>query len=66
MEISRPSRVFALGPIYLLALVTVLVQAAHIGVPVAAGGLAALGVAPVLWTSAALLVTSSYLTRSKR
>jgi MFS family permease len=34
----------------------------HIGVPVAAGGLAALGLAPVFWTSAVLLVTSSYLT----
>ena len=38
----------------------------HIGVPVAAGGLAAaLGVAPVFWTSAALLVTSGYLTRRR-
>jgi MFS family permease len=35
----------------------------HIGVPVAAGGLAAFGVAPVFWTSAALLMTSGYLTR---
>jgi MFS family permease len=36
----------------------------HIGVPVTAGGLAAaLGVAPVFWTSAALLVASGYLTR---
>jgi predicted MFS family arabinose efflux permease len=39
----------------------------HIGVPVAAGGLAsALGLGPVFWTSAALLVTSSYLTHRKR
>jgi len=36
----------------------------HIGVPVTAGTLAAaLGVAPVFWTSAALLATSGYLTR---
>lgn len=36
----------------------------HIGVPVAAGGLAAaLGAAPVFWTSAALLAVSGYLTR---
>ena len=36
----------------------------HIGVPVAAGGLAAaLGVAPVFWTSAALLAIAGYLTR---
>jgi MFS family permease len=36
----------------------------HIGVPVAAGGLAAaIGVAPVFWTSAALLAVSGYLTR---
>lgn len=36
----------------------------HIGVPIAAGGLAAiLGVAPVFWTSAALLLTSGVLTR---
>ena len=36
----------------------------HIGVPVAAGGLAAaIGVAPVFWTSAALLVVSGYLAR---
>jgi MFS family permease len=34
----------------------------HIGVPVAAGALAALGLGPVFWTSAVLLVTSSYLT----
>jgi MFS family permease len=36
----------------------------HIGVPVAAGGLAALGLGPVFWTSAVLLVTSSYLTHT--
>lgn len=36
----------------------------HIAVPIAAGGLAAaLGAAPVFWTSAALLAVSSYLTR---
>lgn len=36
----------------------------HIGVPVAAGALAAaIGVAPVFWTSAALLVVSGVLTR---
>ena len=36
----------------------------HIGVPIAAGSLAgALGVAPVFWTSAALLAVSGYLTR---
>ncbi len=36
----------------------------HIGVPVAAGGLAtALGVGPVFWTSAALLTAAGYLTR---
>jgi hypothetical protein len=36
----------------------------HIGVPVAAGSLAvALGVAPVFWTSAALLAAGGYLTR---
>jgi MFS family permease len=36
----------------------------HIGVPVTAGGLAAaLGVGPVFWTSAVLLVVSGYLTR---
>ena len=38
----------------------------HIGVPVAAGGLAAaVGVAPVFWTSAGLLVVSGYLTRKR-
>lgn len=36
----------------------------HIGVPVAAGGLAAaIGLAPVFWTSAALLAVSGYLVR---
>lgn len=36
----------------------------HIGVPVAAGGLAAaLGAAPVFWASAALLAASGYLSR---
>ena len=36
----------------------------HIGVPIAAGSLAAvLGVAPVFWTSAALLAVAGYLTR---
>ena len=36
----------------------------HIGVPVAAGGLAAaIGVAPVFWTSALLLLVSGYLAR---
>ena len=36
----------------------------HIGVPVASGAVAsALGVAPVFWTCAALLVTSGYLSR---
>lgn len=36
----------------------------HIGVPVAAGGLAAaIGVAPVFWTSAVALAVSGYLTR---
>jgi MFS family permease len=39
----------------------------HIGVPVAAGGLAAaIGVAPVFWTSAVLLAVSGYLTRRRR
>lgn len=38
----------------------------HIGVPVAAGALAAaIGVAPVFWTSAALLVVSGVLTRRR-
>lgn len=36
----------------------------HVGVPVASGALAAaLGVAPVFWTCAALLITSGYLSR---
>jgi MFS family permease len=36
----------------------------HIGVPVAAGGLAAaIGLGPVFWTSAALLTVSAWLTR---
>jgi MFS family permease len=36
----------------------------HVGVPIAAGSLAAvLGVAPVFWTSAALLTIAGYLTR---
>jgi MFS family permease len=36
----------------------------HIGVPVAAGGLAAaIGLGPVFWTSAALLAVSAWLTR---
>jgi fucose permease len=36
----------------------------HIGVPVASGALAsALGVAPVFWTCAALLVISGYMSR---
>lgn len=38
----------------------------HIGVPIAAGGLAAaIGVAPVFWTSAALLIVSGLLTRKR-
>ena len=38
----------------------------HIGVPVAAGGLAtALGVGPVFWTSAALLAVGGWLTRKR-
>ena len=38
----------------------------HIGVPVAAGGLAAaIGVAPVFWTSAVLLAVSGWLTRRR-
>ncbi|MGZ5230475.1 MAG: MFS transporter, partial [Burkholderiales bacterium] len=36
----------------------------HVGVPVASGALASLlGVAPVFWTCAALLVTSGYMSR---
>ena len=38
----------------------------HLGVPVAAGGLAtALGVGPVFWTSAALLAVGGWLTRKR-